>query len=211
MKPWRGQSRFLERLFSLEAFIKFDKSHLAAYNNTLGQPERLAAQVDALAALIRPAVADESDVKPTAFHRRIAANPTAEPLPPPLAQMGPPPGPARPGGPGGPGGMPVKLFVPARVQSVAGQLAGKQTPATPPQGARGGPIFFAGAALHRSLDADQDGALSRTEMLSAFSRFFADWAGTPESPLTADQLRAGLENLLPPLPGPGMMIMGTLP
>jgi hypothetical protein len=109
--PWVGKNRFLERVYQVEAFKKAYLASLSEMSRTLFRPERFAAQVDEIAAAIRPAVAAESGAKLARFNKAVAGE-----LLPAVDFGGPPPppdgqdakgGPGRPGRPGPPpGGSP---------------------------------------------------------------------------------------------------------
>jgi len=106
--PWSESSRFLERLFRVEAFKKLYLARLTEFSATLFKPERFHRQVDELAAVIRPAVKEESDQRLLRFDRAVAGE-----VPPGDAGMfrG--------------ANIPIKPFVKARSQSVIDQLAGR--------------------------------------------------------------------------------------
>ncbi len=130
-KPWSGQNRFFERVFAVPAFKEAYLARMKEFQGTIFKPERLARQVDEVAALVRPAVAEESPDKLERFDQVVAGKAVAN-----NPFGGGPSRNERPGGPGGPGrggpGMnpfgdppkPIKGFVPVRHQSVAAQLAG---------------------------------------------------------------------------------------
>jgi spore coat protein H len=106
--PWIESSRFLERLFRVDAFKKPYLARLTEFSSTLFKPERFHRQVDELAAVIRPAVKEESDQRLLRFERAVAGE-----VPPGDAGMfhG--------------ANIPIKPFVKARSQSVIDQLAGR--------------------------------------------------------------------------------------
>ncbi|HEX5176874.1 MAG TPA: CotH kinase family protein [Chthoniobacteraceae bacterium] len=168
-KPWRGENRFLDRVFKVEAFKTRYLAQMAEFTKTIFQPARFHRQVDELAAVLRPAVADESNEKLARFDKVVAGEPAppapfpgAPPAPattPSVSALGTPrdkndgqasnaapraPGPGR-GGFGFPPAIPpIKPFVVARAQSVADQLAGKRQGDSagefgPPRGPGGGP------------------------------------------------------------------------
>jgi spore coat protein CotH len=128
MHPWRGDNRFLERVFKVEAFRKIYLARMNELAKTVLKPERIAQQVDEVAAAIRPAVKDESAAKLKMFDRVVSGKsirsgpmggaPSADD-----EDEAPNDGPRR----GGFGGStkPIKGFVTARSQAVADQLAGK--------------------------------------------------------------------------------------
>ncbi len=74
-KPWTGEFLFLERVFAVPQFKRLYLAHLRYVNDTLGQPERLSRQVDELAKVLRPAVADESAEKLARFDQVVAGEP----------------------------------------------------------------------------------------------------------------------------------------
>lgn len=141
LRPWRGEIRFLERVFQTEAFKKIYLARMDAFSKTIFTPARFHAQVDEIATAIRESVREESAEKLERFEKAVAGQPI-EPAgfgggfggagrrgggeaggPPPGGAGGPPRG-------GGPGGFmqpvkPIKAFVSARAASVADQLAGK--------------------------------------------------------------------------------------
>ena len=83
-RPWRGQNRFLERLYANEVFQKAYRAHLAEFNRTIFAAERLSKQVDEAAKVIRAAVEEESAEKLTRFDKTVAgesAGPGAFPGP----------------------------------------------------------------------------------------------------------------------------------
>jgi spore coat protein H len=147
-KPWTGEFPFMKRVFGVERFKRLYLAQLKEINETLGQPERIHRQVDELAKLLRPAVADESPEKLSRFDKVVAGETVSQAgfgggfggpqakAPPGggFPQGGPPMGGAmgsspKQGPPMGPPGMfgeikPIKGFVTARYPSVRDQLAG---------------------------------------------------------------------------------------
>ncbi|MGC3980458.1 MAG: discoidin domain-containing protein [Steroidobacteraceae bacterium] len=53
------------------------------------------------------------------------------------------------------------------------------------------------AALFIALDADKDGVLGRSELSDSFQRLYASWGGTEASALSAQQIKSGLDTVLP--------------
>ena len=108
--PWSESSRFLERLFRVDAFKKLYLTRLTEFSTTLFKPDRFHRQVDELAGVIRPAIKQESDQRLLRFERAVAGE-----VPPGDAGMfrG--------------ANIPIKPFVKARAQSVLDQLAGRTT------------------------------------------------------------------------------------
>jgi len=61
LQPYRpGGNKFLARMLAVPAFRSLYLKYIAEYNGNLLRPERLAAMVDELAPIIRPAVKEES-------------------------------------------------------------------------------------------------------------------------------------------------------
>ena len=77
-KPWRGENRFLERVFKVQTFKKLYMARLDEFNKTIFKPERFQRQVDEIAATIRPAVREESEQKLARFEKVVAGE-TVEP------------------------------------------------------------------------------------------------------------------------------------
>jgi hypothetical protein len=218
-RPWRGEIRFLDRVFKVETFKQRYLEKLKQFDATIFKPDRFAQQVDAIAAAIRPAVEKESAEKLERFDK-VAAG---EPVPPVMFGGGPGRPGGGPGGPGGPGGFfqpakPIKGFVVARARSVSDQLAGKSDGELLADmgfgGGRGGrvgrgggggfgPGNFVGDSMLTALDADKDGQVSKAEFCAGFDKWFSAWAADGKSALTEDQLTTGINRDLAPRFGPG--------
>ena len=108
--PWTESSRFLDRLFRVDAFKKLYLARLTEFSGTLFKPERFHRQVDELAVVLRPVVKDESAQRLLRFDKAVAGE-----VPPGDAGMfrG--------------ANIPIKPFVKARAQSVLDQLAGRSS------------------------------------------------------------------------------------
>ncbi|MHB8521350.1 MAG: CotH kinase family protein [Limisphaerales bacterium] len=226
-KPWRGENRFLERVFKVDAFKKLYLARLDEFDKTIFKPERFYQQVDEIAAAIRPAVQKESEEKLTRFDKVVAGEaigPTG---------FGDGFGGPRPGGdnregprPGGPGGFfqaakPIKGFVKARAASVIDQVAGKSEGEVMEgfgfggrggRGGRGGPGgpgdpgpgMFLGNIFMFALDANKDGQITHDEFVQGFAKWFDAWNTDRSGVLTDEQLRAGInQDLAPGRGGPG--------
>ncbi|MEO8352659.1 MAG: CotH kinase family protein [Chthoniobacteraceae bacterium] len=203
--PWRGQNRFLDRLFNAEEFKTRYLARMEQFSKTLFLPARFEQQVDEMAAAIRPAVEEESKEKLERLDRAVAGESPG------------PPGPGGSGGPGGPmmfGGKTIKPFVTERAQSVLDQLAGKseepESPAGfgpgadrpgggPPRGF--GPGNMLGPVFFKSFNTDNDDHLTHDEVIAGFARWFADWNSDHTGVLTEEQLRTGLDTTFAPPPG----------
>lgn len=230
-KPWRGENRFLERVFKTDAFRKTYLARLAEFNKTIFQPARFHQQVNEVAAVIRPAVKEESEIKLARFDKVVAGE-TVEPL-----GMGGESADAPAGGrnpqrarPEGPGrfmqpSKPIKGFVTARTQSVADQLAGKSKGESIEGfgfggGGRGGgpggpgnmgPGNFLAPAFMGALDTNNDEMLTKNEFTRGFAKWFEGWDTAHSGVLSDEQLRAGINQQFSPFrggpggprPGPG--------
>src|SRR5688572_766572 len=187
-KPWRGENRFLERVYAVSAFKTKYEAKLKEINETIGRPERITKQVDQIAAAIRPAVKEESAEKLARFEK-AASGEGSEPA-------------GMPGGGGGPPGMnaavqPIKKFVVERAKSIEAQLAGKSKGAdidAPPPGVqRGfGPGTFLGPMLVAAHDKNDDESLSREEMVAGFSKLFEGWDKDNDGTVNEEQLTTAI-------------------
>lgn len=185
-KPWRGDNRFLARVFAVESFRTLYLARLEEFTQAIFKPERIHRQVDETAAAIRDAVRDESATKLAAFDKLAAGE---------SVQRGgggfmrPPPT------------KPIKPFVTARFASLTDQLTGVSTGKTLDSGmgfgdpARAAPgiAMFLSPTLLGALDADKDSTLTRTEMLDCFGQWFETWDTQKAGKLTDDQLRTGID------------------
>ena len=211
--PWRGENRFLDRVFKVEAFKSLYLAKMAEFSKTIFQPERFENQVDEIAPAIRPAVREESKEKLARFDKVVAGE-SVEP-----AGFGggrPARGPGQDGG--GPGGFmqpvkPIKPFVKVRARSVLDQLAGKSEGQKIGEmgfggggGRGGGPGRFGsgaflGSAFMTALDANKDETLTRDEFTQGFVRWFETWNIDRSGALSEAQLRAGINQDLAPFRG----------
>jgi spore coat protein CotH len=228
-RPWRGDNRFLERVFKVDAFKAKYRATFAELDKTVFRPERFAKQVDELAAVLRPAVAEESADKLARFERAIstggvepqrpaggeAAQPNPQAARVTKATVAPnpasaPPPPQQPMGRGGfmQASKAIKAFVVARAQSVADQLSGKskgmELNSSGGKGGPGaGPGNFLAPAMMAAFDANGDGQLTRDETTAGFDKWFVAWNADKSGTLTDEQLRAGINKGLSPQRGGG--------
>ena len=223
-QAWAPDNRFLERMMKSESFKKTYLARMQEFQKTIFRPERLAAQVDALAKLLRPAVAEEGAEKAERFDKIVAGE---------RPEAGGP-GFGGPGGPGGRGGFrmpsapPIKSFAKARHQSVADQLAGKSEgvalgggfggPGGPGGGRRGpggpggqgrpggpgggpgdmGPGNFVAPAFLKAADTDGDGKVQKAEFQALAEKWFRQFDKKAAGKLTQDDLVQGLNEVIPP-------------
>ncbi len=215
LHPWQGENSFLERILKVDAFKKLYLARLDEFSQTIFAPERFARQVDEIAAIIRPAVQEESEAKLERFDKVVAGE----------VLTGGGFGPF-----GGSGIKPIKPFTVVRTESVRDQVAGRSEglvasgsgfPGGGPGGGSprgggpggndgpGGPgrrggfgpgMIFADSLL-KALDENKDSTLSREEFIQGFSRLFDDWNTDKSGSLTEQQLRSGIEKDLSPARG----------
>jgi hypothetical protein len=217
-RPWRGDNKFLERMFKVEAFKKLYLQHMETFSQGIFQPQRFIKQVDQIASAIRPAVADESNTRLARFDAVVAGKPVEQ------NQMGPPPRPGttnpatqpnNAGPPRGPFGAlnPIKVFAPLRTRSVIEQLSGKSqgltldnmpSPGPPSPGKNAfGPGFFLAPVVMKAFDTDKDQEITSAEAIAGFAKWFDSWNTDKSGFLTREQLGAGLnEDLSTTTPGP---------
>lgn len=111
-KPWTGNNnRFLEKMFKVEAFKTKYLAALKELNQSVFRPDRFSPQVDALAAVLRAPIAEESESRLAGFNKAAAGEVMS-------VEMGP--GFREPVSV-----MPIKRFVGPRWKSVNDQLAGQ--------------------------------------------------------------------------------------
>ncbi len=185
-RPWQGENFFLERMFKVEAFKKLYLARLEEFGKTIFRPERLARQVDEIAAVIRPAVRDESEAKLDRLEKAVAGELLSAP------------------GPFGGGQIkPIKPFAKVRTESVLDQLAGKSEGLVADGGFPGG--FGGGNGLGmfsrpllQALDKDKDSFVTQGEFTEGFAKLFQSWDTGQRGSLDWAQLRSGIEKDLPP-------------
>lgn len=185
LHPWQGENRFLERVFQAEPFKKLYLARLEEFSKSIFEPARIAAQVDQLAAIIRPAVKAEAEAKLARFDQCAKGELLSAP------------------GPFGDGQIkPIKPFAQVRTASVRDQLAGKSQGLAadggfPGFGGGGGLGGMFAHSLFGFLDANQDGTVSAAEFTEGFARLFQKWNSDNSGGLTLAQVRAGIAQDLP--------------
>jgi hypothetical protein len=179
-------------MYKVEAFLKLYHASLDEFASTIFAPERIAQQVDQIAAIIRPAVQEESESKLGRFDKLVAGELVSSP-----------------GLFGGGQIKPIKPFAKVRTQSVIDQRAGKSEGLVAGGGFLGG--FGGGGGLGamfsrpllKSLDADQNASVTQAEFTDGFNRLFQAWDTEKTGALTFAQLRTGIEKDLAPAGGGG--------
>jgi len=188
--PWQGENNFLERMFKVEAFKKLYRARLDEFSKTIFQPDRIAQQVDQVAAVIRPAVREESESKLERFDKLVAGELLAA---------------AGPGPFGGGQTKPIKPFSKVRTESVIEQLAGKSEGLVAGGGFPGG--FGGGGSglggmfgepFLKLLDSNKDASVTRAEFTEGFAKLFQAWNSDKSGFLNLAQMRSGIEKDLPP-------------
>lgn len=190
-QPWQGDVNFLERVFKVEAFYKLYVEKLGEFSKSICDPARLHKQVDEIAAVIRPAIKDESAARLKGFDSAVAGEPIRQQF----------------GGFGGFGGQPlkpIKPFVTIRTASVIEQVAGKskgQVLASfgPPRGSMG---MFLGNGFIGALDADRNQQVTREEFTRGLATLFANWDTDKNDGLSEAELKAGIDKDLNPFRAP---------
>jgi spore coat protein H len=198
LRPWDGQNRFLERVMNVEAFKQIYLARMKEFSETIFKPERFHRQVDELAAVLRPAVAEEPSGKLSGFDAAVAGKPQSGGL---MGFIGL----------GGGGTKPIKGFVTARSASILEQVAGKSKGMTlsperfgpggggpgagPDDGGMGRMLAGPFAA---ALDGNGDEKMTRAEFDKGFDDWFVKWNVDHSGVLTGDQLRDGIARDLSP-------------
>jgi spore coat protein H len=195
-KPWRGENRFLERLFGLESFQKAYHEELKQLSGKVLEPARIEKLIAETKALIDGAVQEDKAARPAQGQGGFG-------------------GMRGPGGPGGPGGPPIESFVVARGKSVSAQLRGESKGSEaggfgPGGGGRGGggfpgPGMMLAGGFQKTLDGDHDQTVTKEEFRAGMEKWFAAWSGG-EKTMTVEQLKQGIaKDLAPPMPMGGPM------
>jgi spore coat protein H len=196
--PWQGENHFLERMFKLESFQKLYLAQLNEFSKTIFSPDRLAQQMDEVAAAIRPAVQEESESKVDRFDKLVAGQT--------LERGGAPPF-------GGGRIKPIKPFAKVRTESILEQLAGESAgleqrsgfPGTP-GGSGLGRMF--GRPLFQVLNENKASSMSQAEFINGFARLFQMWDTNKVGSLGFGALRAGVARDLAPSRGGGSRFGG---
>lgn len=173
--PWKGENRFLERVYKVEAFQKLYLAQFREFNKTLFVPQRFIKQIDHFADAIRPAVKAESYTLLENFDSTISGESMSN---------------GRDSE-----GKPIRTYVAVRAASVNAQLAGTSDGVILRSSGRnpfGGPASTLAAAFLTALDTDQDGEISRAEFTEGFAKWYTTWAVEKDGKLTEEQLKMGL-------------------
>jgi hypothetical protein len=215
-RPFPEGQRFLERLWAMPEHKESFRERYAALLATALKQEQIFADIDAIARVIRPAVAEDESFPAALFEQNLTETPTEVS---PEGRAGEPRPERAPGGPprrGGLGGPrmpkpPLKQFVARRLESIRAQLDG-QVEGSVPRRMRGGPgggPFEGGPGARlaeqvlRAADGDGDGKLTRPEFVGLFARWFTQWDIEKSGALDEAHLDAGLREALPPPPFDG--------
>ncbi len=202
---WAEDNRFLKRVMAVEAVKSAYLARMEEFQKTIFKPERLKAQVDELAKMLRPAVEAEKDASKLERFDKVVAGEA-----PPQQGFG------------FGRGQTIKGFVTARHQSVADQLAGKTEgvelaggPGGPggrrgpggPGGPRGGGFpgpgdLWTGIVLKES-DGNSDGKVTALEFRQLAEKWFKAWDASGSGSLKQDDVAAGLNTLMPEFRPPG--------
>lgn len=198
-KPWDKENVFLERLFSVPEFKESYLSYIEIINDSLFQPERINAQVEALAEVLRPAIREDTPENLELFNRLVSmeSHHSYANILPERSPDDPRPSPGSFGS--DPEAKPIKGFVAARTISVEDQLAGRseglddgylateeKTPSNRKWVAR---IFIS------EMDVDGDEKLSELEFSRGFDNWYSKWK-EESGPLTEKDVKRGLNRAI---------------
>ncbi|HMO64214.1 MAG TPA: CotH kinase family protein, partial [Verrucomicrobiota bacterium] len=223
-KPYAGYNRLIARLLAVPEIQERYRRHLAALVDGAFSPAKLVPRITALAAFLRPLVAEESPARAVAMVRAVgleepspsapANSPAGQPFLPNMA------------------GFSLLEFVQRRPESVRAQLAGRaegmefgergfggprgpRGPDGPGGRGRGGfgpPQEMLALPFMADGDRDRDGRLSAQEMAGLAETLWARWDTSRAGSLTRDQLVAALnQTAFGPPGGPGFGPPGTEP
>jgi len=193
-KPWEKNNEFLERMFRVDEFKQDYLAYMKEFNNSLFQPDRINAQVDVLASVIRPAVQDDSPEKLELFNRLVAWDSHHSESNMLTAQDNEDDSYVAESGL-----KPIKGFVAARTVSVDDQLAGRAEgledviPGTKESSPLDG--FFSSLLLSQ-MDSNKDGLLTEEEIDQGFAQWYSSWSSEGGGVLTEKQLKASLSRTL---------------
>jgi len=193
-KPWEKNNRFLERMFLVDEFKQDYLANISEFNNTLFQPERINAQVDALASVIRPAIQYDTPEKIELFNRLVSWDSHHSEMNRNNTQD------TEDDDYGSESGLkPIKGFVAARTLSVDDQLAGRSEGLEDviPGMKEFNPLdgFFSSLLL-AEMDSNQDGFLAVEEIDQGFARWYSAWCNEEEGVLTEKHIKSGLSHTL---------------
>ena len=222
-EAWNPEVRFLNRLMKVPAFEQMYLARMKEFQGSLFKPERLSHQVDELAVVLRDSVKLEGEDKFRRFEKVVAgesvvamgfgggggggprpegARPEgARPRESARPERTRPPGGRPAGGMPGFGGTPpkpIKGFAPARYQSVAAQLEGKNPGKKLSNGFD--PAQMMASRFFELLDENQDKALSQAEFVRNFGKWFAEWDKDKTGAIDEDTLKNGLSDVFMPRP-----------
>ena len=178
-QPWMNKNDFLERLFKVEAFQKLYRGYLKEFNETIFQPENLVAQVNELAPILRPAVAQESSENLEKFDFTVGWE--VDPELDSADRIDP---------------KPLRTFVVARNQSIAEQLAGTAEGLHP--GEAKWLVGMFGYMFMSKMDVDSSATVDKVEFMNTFDNWFDRWAIADSTIISNDELFMGLNNDLSP-------------
>lgn len=198
-KPWDRENAFLERLFSVPEFMDSYLSHIKEINETLFRPERINAQVDRLAEVLRPAIRDDSPENFELFNSLVSmdSHHSYANILPKRKKGDPRPSPGSFGS--DPEAKPIKGFVAARTVSVEDQLAGRSEglddgyraeEQEPRNNRRVARLFLF------AMDADGDELLSEEEFSKGFKIWFSEWKTENAEALTEKDIKQGLSRTI---------------
>ena len=179
MHPWMKDNYFLERAMKVERFTTRYLEVFEELNNSIFKPENLHQQIDHLAAVIRPAVAEESEEQLKKFDFAVGWN--VDPELDSAEKMDP---------------RPTRSFVVHRYNSIKDQLAGNSTGLE----IGGGyvPRGIMGNNFMQKLDKDSTQTVSREEMIGQFEQWFELWVGPDSVDIDYEELRWGVNQHLSP-------------
>lgn len=211
-KPFSGDNRLIERLLKVDEFQKLYRGHLATLVDGVFNPKQLVPRLGALAAFVRPLVAEESPAKAAAMDRAVglAGAPAAAP-------------PSAPGDGGfmsNMAGFTFIEFVNQRADSLRAQLAGTSEgqvfgdrgfggggprgpggPEGPGGRRRGGfgpPAGMMAQPFITDGDKDGDGKLTAAEFTGLAGTWWSRWDTNAAGQLNREQMVAALNNAATP-------------
>jgi hypothetical protein len=183
--PWVGPNRFLQRVYQVESFKKAYLAHLAEFSRTIFKPERFHAQVNEIAAAIRPAIEAESRDKLSKFDATLAGSS----IKPASGWFAPKPVKS------------IKGFVDVRTPEVLAQLEGKSKGEIVKGSGFERSNGRFGKAVVKSFMAkmqpDANGQVSRKEFCAQFTRWFAACDLDNDGTISHAELEKGIVKTVP--------------